>query len=50
MGLTTVNAVAGRDYQLVVAAVLIGSVMVAAGSAAADLLAALADPRSRRQA
>ncbi len=50
MGLTMVNAVLGRDYQLVVGAVLLGSVAVAVGAATTDLLAALTDPRTRRSA
>lgn len=47
MGRTMVNAVGGRDYQLVLAGVLAGSVLVAVGGAAADVLASLADPRLR---
>ena len=47
MGRTMVNAVLGRDYQLVLAGVLVGSVMVALGGATADVIASLADPRLR---
>jgi peptide/nickel transport system permease protein len=48
MGRVAVGAIASRDYQLVMATVLIGSVTVAIGSAAADVLNAIADPRTRR--
>jgi peptide/nickel transport system permease protein len=41
------DAVHGNDYPLVLAGVLVGSVLVALGSALADVLAALADPRVR---
>src|SRR5919204_34307 len=41
MGYVTVNAIATRDYPLVTAAVMVGSVMVVAGSVVADLLYAL---------
>lgn len=47
MGLTMVNGMLGRDYPLVLAGVLIGSVLVAVGGALADVLAALTDPRLR---
>lgn len=47
MGWTAVNAVSTRDYPLVVASVIVGSVMVVVGSALADALYALADPRLR---
>jgi peptide/nickel transport system permease protein len=46
MGLTLVEAVAGRDYPLVQAIVLVGTTLVAAGGAAADVLAAAANPRA----
>ena len=49
MGLLTVGAVAQRDYPLVTASVIVGSVMVAVGSLAADLLYAVADPRLRER-
>jgi peptide/nickel transport system permease protein len=47
MGYAVVNAIATRDYQLVVGGVIIGSIMVTLGSLLADLLYALADPRLR---
>ncbi len=47
MGFLAVNAIATRDYPLVVAAVIIGSVMVTAGNLLADLLYAVVDPRLR---
>ncbi len=48
MGLLTVGAILQRDYHLVTASVIVGSVMVVAGSLVADLLYAIADPRLRR--
>jgi len=47
MGLAVVNAIATRDYPLVVGGVILGSIMVTAGSLLADLLYAWADPRLR---
>lgn len=47
MGYALVNAIGSRDYPLVVGAVIIGSIMVMAGSFIADLLYAWADPRLR---
>jgi peptide/nickel transport system permease protein len=47
MGYAVVNAIATRDYPLVVGGVIIGSVMVTLGSLLADLLYAWADPRLR---
>ena len=47
MGLTMVEAVGRRDYPLILAGVLVGSVMVALGGAAADVLAWLTNPRNR---
>ena len=47
MGRLAVGAIATRDYHLVLACVLVGSVMVAVGSAVADMLHAIADPRAR---
>lgn len=41
------EGVHGNDYPLVLAGVLIGTVLVVLGSAVADLLSALADPRVR---
>jgi peptide/nickel transport system permease protein len=50
MGLTLVNAVAGRDYALVQAVVLIGAVLVALGGAIADVVGAAVNPRTRLDA
>jgi peptide/nickel transport system permease protein len=50
IGLTMIDAVGSRDYPLVLAGVIIGSVMVTFGSALADVLASLADPRVRSAA
>lgn len=47
MGRVAVDAIASRDYPVVVADVIVASVMVVAGSVVADLLYALADPRLR---
>jgi peptide/nickel transport system permease protein len=47
MGYLTAMAVASRDYAVVTSSVLISSVLVVAGTIAADLLYALADPRVR---
>ena len=47
MGQLTVNAVGTRDYPLVMAGVVIGSILVAVGALMADVLTALADPRMR---
>lgn len=47
MGYLTVNAIGTRDYPLVTAALIIGAVLVAAGSLLADLLSAVVDPRLR---
>jgi peptide/nickel transport system permease protein len=47
MGYAVMNAIATRDYQLVMGGVIIGSIMVTLGSLLADLLYALADPRLR---
>lgn len=47
MGLTLVSAIGSRDYPLVIGAVIVGSIMVTAGSLVADLLYAYADPRIR---
>ena len=48
MGLLTVTAITQRDYHLVTATVIVGSVMVVAGSLVADMLSAAVDPRLRR--
>jgi peptide/nickel transport system permease protein len=47
MGLVIVNSIDARDYPLLMAAVIIGSVLVAIGSLLADLLYLVADPRIR---
>jgi len=47
MGYAVINAIATRDYPLVVGGVIIGSIMVTLGSLLADLLYAWADPRLR---
>lgn len=48
MGRAMVDAVVGRDYPLVVGGVLMTSACVTVGSALADVLGALADPRVGR--
>jgi len=47
MGWLTVNAIGLRDYPLVLAGVLLGTVLVVLGNLAADVAYALADPRLR---
>jgi len=47
MGYTTILAVGARDYELVAAAVIVGSAMTALGSLLADGLQTMADPRTR---
>lgn len=47
MGLTAVNAVAARDYPLVMATVIVGAAMVALGNLVADIAYGIADPRVR---
>jgi peptide/nickel transport system permease protein len=47
MGWLTVNAIGMRDYPLVLAGVMVGTVMVVAGSLIADLAYLAADPRLR---
>jgi peptide/nickel transport system permease protein len=47
MGLTMVDAVGARDYPLVIACVIVGSVLVVLGSLLADVLYRWADPRLR---
>jgi peptide/nickel transport system permease protein len=49
MGWIAVNAVSMRDYPLVMASVIVGSVMVVVGSTLADALYAVADPRLRSE-
>ena len=45
---TAVDAVAARDYPVVIACAVVGSMMVAGGSFIADVLYVVADPRLRR--
>jgi peptide/nickel transport system permease protein len=47
MGLVIVNSINSRDYPLLMAAVLIGSVFVIVGSVLADILYRALDPRMR---
>ena len=47
MGNTAINAIASRDYPLVMAAVIVGAAMVAIGNLLADIAYGLADPRVR---
>lgn len=47
MGLVIVNSIDTRDYPLLMAAVIIGSILVAVGSLVADLLYLVFDPRLR---
>jgi peptide/nickel transport system permease protein len=47
MGLLTVQAIETRDYPLVMAGVIVGSIMVAVGNLLADVLYAVVDPRLR---
>ena len=47
MGMTAANAIAGRDYDLVTATVIVGAVLVVAGNLLADLLQMALDPRIR---
>ncbi len=50
LGKLAADAIAGRDYPLVIATTLISSVLVVLGSLLADLFAAAADPRVRLRA
>jgi peptide/nickel transport system permease protein len=50
MGSLAVNALGDRDYFLVLAIVMLSSALVALGATIADLAAAAADPRLRRNA
>jgi peptide/nickel transport system permease protein len=50
MGRTLVDAVAGRDYHLVQAVVLIGTTLVTVAGAASDIIAVIANPRTRLDA
>jgi ABC-type dipeptide/oligopeptide/nickel transport system permease component len=47
MGQLATSAITTRDYSLVTAAAIISAVMTVTGSAIADLLTAVADPRLR---
>lgn len=47
MGWLVTNAIGSRDYPLVIAAVLVGGIMVALGTLLADIGYGLADPRVR---
>lgn len=47
MGLLATGAIAGRDYDLVTATVIVGSIMVVVGNLAADVLQMALDPRVR---
>ena len=47
MGLVAVDAVGSRDYPLVLAVVIVGTIVVAAGNLLADLLYRAADPKLR---
>ena len=47
MGMTAANAIAGRDYDLVTATVIVGAIMVVIGNLVADLAQMALDPRVR---
>ena len=47
MGLVAVDAVSSRDYPLVLAVVIVGTIVVALGNLLADVLYRVADPRLR---
>jgi peptide/nickel transport system permease protein len=47
MGLLAANAIGARDYDLVTATVVVGSIMVVIGNVCADLLHVALDPRIR---
>lgn len=47
MGLVAVDAVSSRDYPLVLAVVIVGTIVVALGNLVADVLYLAADPRLR---
>ena len=49
MGKLAADAIASRDYPVVLAATLVAAVLVVSGSLLADLLYAAADPRIRRE-
>jgi peptide/nickel transport system permease protein len=48
IGSLAVDAVSARDYPVVIACAVLGSILVAGGSFVADFLYAVADPRLRR--
>jgi peptide/nickel transport system permease protein len=50
MGRTIVDAVAGRDYALVQAIVVAGTVLVLVANTAADIIASVVNPRTRLEA
>jgi peptide/nickel transport system permease protein len=45
MGQVILNSIGSRDYPLLMASVIVGSVVVALGSLLADVLYMVADPR-----
>ena len=47
MGLLSTQAIASRDYDLVTAVVIVGSILVVLGNLVADLLQIAIDPRVR---
>ena len=49
MGLMAASAIGARDYDLVTATVVVGSIMVVVGNLLADLLHMALDPRTREQ-
>jgi peptide/nickel transport system permease protein len=50
MGLALVDAVTGRDYAVVQAVVVIGTIMVTVAGTAADVIAAMVNPRTTIEA
>jgi peptide/nickel transport system permease protein len=47
MGMLAANAISARDYDLVTATVVVGSIMVVIGNLLADVLHVIIDPRTR---
>ncbi|KAA3659266.1 MAG: ABC transporter permease subunit [Chloroflexi bacterium] len=47
LGRLTVDAVSARDYPIVMASVIIGSILVIFGNLLSDILLVLVDPRIR---
>ena len=47
MGMTASNAIAGRDYDVVTATVIVGSILVVIGNLFADIAQMAIDPRVR---